>query len=295
LSSSYSSPFNSQSPSRACRGRTAHSPKRSLACATRFAPRHHATAKPPSFRMINTRPLLVIVPALNEQETIQQVVREIRAEQFDVLVVDDGSTDDTAQRAEAVGATVLRLPLNLGVGGALRAGFRFAVDHDYPAVVQVDADGQHPANQIRNLIAAATQLNAHLVIGSRYLSPDATLIQTASRRLAMRLLSKVMSHAVGHTITDSTSGFRIICEPLLSEFAHDFPAYYLGDTYEATVAAARARYRVVEIPAALGNRNHGVSSASTMQAIVLIAKVLIVTVLRLQPRLQPRPHTRHDH
>jgi len=245
--------------------------------------------------MINTRPLLVIVPALNEQESIQQVVRAIRAEQFDVLVVDDGSTDDTAHRAEAAGASVLRLPVNLGVGGALRAGFRFAVDHHYAAVVQVDADGQHPASQIRDLIAAVEHHNAHLVVGSRYLSPDATLVPSASRRLAMRLLSKVVSRAVGHTITDSTSGFRIICEPLLSEFAHEFPAYYLGDTYEATIGAARAGYRVFEIPAALGTRNHGTSSAGSLRAIVLIAKVLIVTALRLHPRLQPRPHTRHDH
>lgn len=242
--------------------------------------------------MISTRPLLVIVPALNEQESIQRVVREIRAQQFDVLVVDDGSTDDTADRAENAGATVLRLPVNLGVGGALRAGFRFAVDHRYVAAVQVDADGQHPASQIRDLIAAAEQRNAHLVIGSRYLSPDATFTPTSSRRFAMRVLSKVVSRAAGHTITDSTSGFRIICEPLLSEFAHEFPAYYLGDTYEATIGAARARYRVAEIPAALGNRNHGDSSAGSLRAIVLITKVLIVTALRLQPR--PRTHQSQD-
>ena len=241
--------------------------------------------------MIDKQTLLVIVPAMNEQETIQQVVRDVRAEQFDVLVVDDGSTDDTAHRAEAAGASVLRLPINLGVGGALRAGFRFAVDNNYSAVVQVDADGQHPASQIRNLIAAAEQLNAHLVIGSRYLSPDATLVPTASRRFAMRLLSKVVSRATGHTITDSTSGFRIISDPLLSEFAHEFPTYYLGDTYEATIGAARAGYRIAEVPAALGNRNHGTSSASTARAIVLIAKVLIVTVLRLQPR--PQMHQRN--
>jgi len=231
--------------------------------------------------MINTRPLLVIVPAFNEQETIQQVVREIRAEQFDVLVVDDGSTDHTADRAESAGATVLRLPLNLGVGGALRAGFRFAVDHHYVAVVQVDADGQHPGSQIRDLISAAEQHHAHLVIGSRYLSPHATLVPSASRRLAMRLLGKVVSRAVGHIITDSTSGFRIICEPLLSEFAREFPIYYLGDTYEATVGAARAGYQVAEIPAALQPRLHGTSSIGSLQAPLLIAKVLIVSLLRL--------------
>lgn len=244
--------------------------------------------------MINTQPLLVIVPALNEQETIQQVVREVRAEQIDVLVVDDSSTDETANRAEAAGASVLRLPVNLGVGGALRAGFRFAVDYHYVAVVQVDADGQHPARQIRDLVAAAEQQNAHLVIGSRYLSPDATLVPTTSRRLAMQLLGKVVSRAAGHTITDSTSGFRIICEPLLSEFAREFPAYYLGDTYEATIGAARSGYRVAEVPAALSNRSYGTSSAGSLRAIALIAKVLIVTVLRLQARPRKLQHSHLD-
>jgi len=244
--------------------------------------------------MINTRPLLVIVPALNEQKSIQQVVRAIRAEQFDVLVVDDGSTDETALRAESAGAKVLLLPVNLGVGGALRAGFRFAVDNDYAAVVQVDADGQHPANQIRDLIAAAEQHNAHLVIGSRYLSPDSTLLPTASRRFAMRLLSKVVSREAGHRITDTTSGFRIIRQPLLNVFARHFPSYYLGDTYEATLAAIRAGYRIIEIPAALQPRVYGESSVSGSRAILHILRVLLVSVLRLHPRIPRYSNSRTD-
>lgn len=234
---------------------------------------------------IVTKPLLVIVPAFNEQESISQVVSDIRAEQLDVLVVDDGSSDETAVRAETAGASVLRLPINLGVGGALRAGFRFAVDNHYAAVVQVDADGQHPVNQIRDLVGAAEQFNAHLVIGSRYLSSDSSLIPSAPRRLAMQILSWVILHTTGLLITDSTSGFRIICKPLLGEFAHDFPTYYLGDTYEATLAAVQAGYQVVEIPAALRPRDCGVSSASTLRSSVLVAKVLIITMLRLHPKM----------
>jgi len=233
------------------------------------------------FQMEGTTPLLVIVPALNEQETIYQVVSEIRAQQFDVLVIDDGSTDDTASRAELAGATVLRLPLNLGVGGALRAGFRFAVDNYYAAVVQIDADGQHPAGQIQDLINAAEHHNAQLVIGSRYRSPDATLIPSASRRLAMRLLGKVASRAVGHTITDSTSGFRMIRQPLLREFAVDFPQYYLGDTFEATIRAARTGHQIIEIPAALSPRRTGSSTVSNLRASLMILKAVTSVVLRL--------------
>ena len=101
----------------------------------------------------------------------------------------------------------------------------------------------------------------------------------------MRLLGWSVSRAVGRRITDSTSGFRLIREPLLSEFAAEFPSYYLGDTYEATIAAARAGYTVVEVPAALRPRSSGISSASNTRAIVLIAKVLVVTLLRLHPQM----------
>ena len=152
--------------------------------------------------------------------------------------------------------------------------------------MQVDADGQHPAHQIPDLERAAASHDAHLVIGSRYLSLDSTLSPSGSRRLAMRLLSWLASRSIGRHITDSTSGFRLIREPLLSEFAAEFPSYYLGDTYEATVAAARAGYQVIEIPAALRPRRMGASSATSARAIVLIAKVLVITVFRLHPKIR---------
>ena len=233
-----------------------------------------------------TNSLLVVIPALNEEATIASIVEQARSQNFDVLVVDDGSTDATAERAANAGATVLQLAINLGVGGALRAGFRYAVDHGYTSVVQVDADGQHPLHQINDLQRAAEQLDAHLVIGSRYLSSEATLIPSMSRRFAMSFLGAIASRAAGQTITDSTSGFRIIRQPLLGEFAREFPSYYLGDTFEATVTAARAGYRVIEIPAALSPRLHGQSSASSLHSIMLIAKVLVIAGARLHPRLK---------
>jgi glycosyltransferase involved in cell wall biosynthesis len=231
------------------------------------------------------RKLLVVVPAYNEEATVFEVVTDLRRRLYDVLVVDDCSVDRTAELASAGGAEVLRLPINLGVGGALRAGFRFAVDHGYESVVQVDADGQHPASQIQELELAAAELDAHLVIGSRYLSPDSTLVPTFPRRFSMRCLSMIASRIAGIRLTDTTSGFRFIRQPLLGEFAEEFPNYYLGDTYEATVAAVRAGFRVVEIPAALAERKHGTSSATTSQAVMLIAKVLIIALAKLHPKL----------
>jgi len=236
--------------------------------------------------------LLVIIPAFNEAATIAQVVDGVLALNLNVLVVDDGSTDPTSELAANAGAMVLRLPFNVGVGGALRAGFRYAVDHDYSSVVQVDADGQHPLHQIIDLARAAETEQAHLVIGSRYLSSDATLKPTTLRRIVMSWLGFLASKSAGRTLTDSTSGFRIICEPLLSEFAREFPTHYLGDTFESTVAASRAGYRVTEIPAALSPRLHGQSTARPFHAILLIVKVLCNSLARLSPRLNSAPETR---
>ena len=232
--------------------------------------------------------VLTVVPALNEAASIGEVVTNLRRLDYDVLVVSDGSTDDTAKIARANGANVLELALNLGVGGALRAGFAYACDHGYDAVVQVDADGQHPAHQIIDLVAAARHSNADMVIGSRYLSPDASLRPGPLRRVAMWMLARAASRAAETRITDSTSGFRLIRQPLLGEFSRHFSSYYLGDTFEAVVAAARAGYRISEIPAALAPRQHGNSTSSSARSIVLIAKVLMLSTLRFHHRLAPR-------
>lgn len=226
------------------------------------------------------------MPAFNEQSTIGDVVASLCQLNHDVLVIDDCSTDMTADIASQAGASVLRLPLNLGVGGALRAGFRYAVTNGYSEVVQVDADGQHPVHQISDLVETARIHRAHLVIGSRYLSADSTLVPSLPRRFGMWCLSAVASRTAGMRLTDTTSGFRLIAEPLLSQFAETFPEYYLGDTFEATVAATRAGYRVVEIPASLSPRRVGRSSTTSVQAIVLIAKVLIISLTKLHYRFR---------
>jgi len=233
---------------------------------------------------------LIVVPALNEERTIGEVVSSLQRHNYHVLVVDDCSTDSTSVLANQAGADVLRLPVHLGVGGALRAGFRYALAHGYNSVVQVDADGQHPVDQISELISAGNNLGAHLVIGSRYLSDSATLLPSFPRRLSMRCLSYVASQISGAPLTDTTSGFRLIQQPLLGEFANEFPNYYLGDTFEATVVALRGGYNVVEIPAALSPRLHGASSVSTTQAIRLITKVLLVTLTGLHPRIRSIAH-----
>ena len=228
---------------------------------------------------------LVIVPAFNEAGSISDVLTELKSFNYQVLVVSDGSSDGTSEISRSMGIRVLDLPLNLGVGGALRAGFRFAVKEKYSAIVQIDADGQHPTGEIENLIAAANGNQAQLVIGSRFLSDGTSMKVGIVRRLVMRVLARSSSRATGTNITDTTSGFRIICEPLLTKYAMSFPTNYLGDTYEAVVAAGRSGYKVIEIPAAMRERTSGESTASIAQSVRFTVKGLIVALLRLHRRI----------
>jgi glycosyltransferase involved in cell wall biosynthesis len=229
--------------------------------------------------------VLVIVPAFNEQESISAVLRTLLDNKYQILVVDDGSVDKTRSLAQGAGANVLTLPFNLGVGGALRAGFKFAVRNQYRAVVQVDADGQHDASQIVNLIETANESGAHLVLGSRFQRSAESMTVPVVRRQVMRLLSALASRATGTTITDATSGFRLIQDPLLSEFAKVFPSYYLGDTYEALISAGKAGFVVREIPTVIVNRTHGTSSASTRQSVKFIFKSVVVAGLGIHARI----------
>jgi len=224
---------------------------------------------------------LVLIPALNEQATIREVVLEVMDNGFDVVVINDGSGDKTAEFARAAGATVLNLRVNLGVGGALRCGFRYAVNNGYRSVVQCDADGQHPISHIQKLIDTSNQTSSHLVIGSRFRYEEILMTVPRHRRFAMWLLGVIASRACQTKITDSTSGFRLISEPLLSQFAKNFPSHFLGDTFEANVVAGRAGYKVKEVAAPISDRKAGVSSTGSGRSIIMIARSILVVLFNL--------------
>jgi len=232
--------------------------------------------------------LLVVVPAWNEEASVGDVVCGLRGLGHDVVVVDDGSRDATSRVARDHGAMVVRLPVNLGVGAAMRCGFRFAVERGYDAVVQCDADGQHPPAGIATLLDAQATTGAHMVIGSRFGTGGAEDYSVGRlRRMAMRLLARSASKATGTTITDATSGFRIIVQPLLGAFAATFPDNYLGDTYEAMVSAGRAGYRVAEVAVPMRQREHGSSSASPRAALQFTVRAVIVVAARLHFQIRP--------
>ena len=224
---------------------------------------------------------LVVVPAYNEQDSIVSVIEEIKATGFPFVVIDDGSTDGTRNRAISAGARTISLPFNAGVGGSLKCGFQHAVTHGYAAVIQCDADGQHPTKDFESLVNHANIHSSHLVIGSRFSGDESTMHVSRPRKLAMKMLSSVAKRTNQVEVTDTTSGFRLISQPLLGQFAQRFPGYYLGDTFEALNVAASNNYSVSQISVPFSNRTQGTSSASNAYAISNIVKILCVQLMGL--------------
>lgn len=237
----------------------------------------------PHLTRLNT---LVVIPAFNEEATVSHVLKELLSSDFQVLLVCDGCTDGTADVGRSLNVSVLELPINLGVGGALRAGFKYAVRHGFEAVVQVDADGQHPISELPNLIEAANQRSAHLIIGSRFLSLQDPIWISRIRRIATSVLAWSASSAAGCRITDSSSGFRLVRRPLLEQFAARLANNYLGDTHEALVSAGRAGYSVTEIVVEMRPRQSGVSTASNRSAFGFTIKCLCVWLLGMHKRFE---------
>jgi glycosyltransferase involved in cell wall biosynthesis len=238
--------------------------------------------------VIQKSEIIVVVPAYNEAATVSSVVTGIIAAGFSCIVVDDGSTDSTSSIAKKAGANVLSLPFNVGVGGALRCGFRYAIAHEFKAILQCDADGQHMSHHFLDLLSAANETEADLVLGSRFLSSENRHNPVRVRKFAMGILAFIASKANGTTITDATSGFRLIKRPLLDELAENMPEYYLGDTFETLVVIGKAEYKVVEIATAMAPRQSGVSSAGSAVSVLGICKSLTALFVGLHFKIRPK-------
>ena len=233
--------------------------------------------------------LVAIVPAWNESGAIGEVVDEIRNYDatIDVVVIDDASTDDTAEVAELHGATVLRLPFNIGIGGAVQTGFRFALDEGYDAAVRLDGDGQHAASEIPKLLQPIEAGEAELVIGSRFFDRGGAYRPPFARRIGIGVFARLVSLLSGQRVTDTTSGFvaldRAGIELFAAEFPHDYPEV------EATLVALRSGLRVTQVQVDMRERTTGSSSITFVRSLYYIVKVmlsLLVASLRRYPRLQ---------
>lgn len=231
---------------------------------------------------------LIVMPAFNEEATVAAVIAEVHASlpMVSVLVVDDGSTDRTAEVARRAGALVARFPFNVGVGGAMRLGFQFAVENGFEAVVQVDADGQHDPTGVPALVGALDE--ADIVIGARFAGEGDYEVR-GPRRWAMRLLSSVLSRITGAKLSDTTSGFKASGPRAIAMFAQNYPAEYLGDTVEALVIAARGHLRVAQLPVSMRPRSGGTPSHNPVKSAVYLGRAFLALVVAL---LRPRDATK---
>lgn len=221
---------------------------------------------------------LVIVPAFNEAKSLPAVAEDLRRHvaEADVCVVDDGSTDGTADVARRLGLRVLVLPTNLGIGGAVQAGYLWAHQHGYEAAIQFDGDGQHEAASIPALLGPLRAGAADLAVGSRFLG-DGEFRSTFARRAGIRYLAALIRVRCGAKVTDSTSGFRAAGPAAIALFARGYPSDFPEP--ESIAIAARAGLRVVEAPVRMRERVHGASSITFFRSFQYVVKVTVALVL----------------
>jgi glycosyltransferase involved in cell wall biosynthesis len=232
--------------------------------------------------MITMPRKLAVVPSYNEAASVGDVVRKLRtnAPDYDVVVVDDGSTDATARIAGDAGACVLRLPFNLGIGGAVQAGFKFAMDNGYDYAVQVDGDGQHDPAEIDTLEETMRERGVDMVCGSRFLTEDHGYPAPVSRRTGIHVFAFLLSHIVGQRVSDPTSGFRLINRRGISVFARDYPHDY--PEVEAVLMVHWHRLRMCEVPVRMFTRHGGVSSiGGSGKSAYYMVKVLLAIFVGL--------------
>lgn len=237
---------------------------------------------------MSTSRVVAVVPAWNESASIGDVVDAVRAVDagIDIVVVDDASEDDTAGVAEARGAVVLRLPFNVGIGGAVQTGFRYALDGGYELAVRLDGDGQHDASEIPKILAPVQAGEADLVIGSRFVDGSGSYRPPLARRLGIRVFARLVSVLGGQRVTDTTSGFvalsRTGIELFAAEYPHDYPEV------EATLVALKSGLRLTQVQVEMRERASGSSSITFVRSLYYIVKVmlaLLVASLRRYPRI----------
>ena len=238
--------------------------------------------------MSPARTALAVVPAYNEAATIQAVVSALyrHAPEFDVLVIDDGSTDETSRLSREAGARVVRPPFNLGIGGAVQTGFVYASEGGYDLMVQVDGDGQHDPAELHKLVEAM-ESGIDMVCGSRFLKKGEYLAPI-SRRAGIHVFAWLLSRFVGQPVTDPTSGFRLYNRHAIRLFANDYPHDY--PEVEAVLMLHHHQLRMCEVPVRMFQRGGGSSSISSGKSAYYMVKVLLalfIGLARKRPVINP--------
>jgi glycosyltransferase involved in cell wall biosynthesis len=229
----------------------------------------------PVRELLEQRRRIAIVPAYNEEECVAQVIDELRA--FDpgleIVIIDDGSVDRTTQVARAKGVHVLRLPFNLGIGGSVQTGFRYAYENGFDLAVRVDGDGQHDPAQLGAVVEPVLRGEVDICVGSRYRERGDGYRSTAPRRVGIRILAATVSVLTRQRVTDPTSGFQALNRKGITLFAADYPHDY--PEVEGLVMLIRHRLRFSEVPVAMRPRAAGKSSIRALSSVYYMVKVLL--------------------
>jgi hypothetical protein len=228
-----------------------------------------------------TSRILAVVPAYNEEAAIAGVVAGIRAvvPAADVVVVDDASTDATAAAAASAGAVVLRLPYNLGIGGAVQTGFRYARDRGYETAVRLDGDGQHDPAELPRLLAALEAEAVDIVTGSRFVDGSGDYRPPLARRIGITWFAWLVSRLTRRRVTDTTSGFQALNRRGIELFAEDYPSDY--PEVEASLLVARRRLRLAEVQVRMLEREHGRSSITFVRSVYYMLKVTLALLVAM--------------
>ena len=223
--------------------------------------------------------VLLIIPAYNEAENIGRVVENLirNFPQYDYVVVNDGSSDGTGELCMEKGYQVLNLPINLGIGGAVQTGYRYALKYGYDIAVQIDGDGQHDVSYVKDVINPLVNDEADVVIGSRFLRREG-FQSSRSRRIGINILSDLIWLCTGQRIRDVTSGFRAVNRRFISISAHDYPSDYPEP--EAIIAAVMHRGRVAEVPVVMKEREGGTSSITFRKSVYYMIKVTLAILVK---------------
>ena len=224
--------------------------------------------------MVPSERVLVIIPAYNEERSIGKVIEDVKAHfsQADILVINDGSTDHTSGQAKKGSVAVLDLPYNLGIGGAMQAGYKYAFEKEYDVAIQVDGDGQHAPKEIRKLVENLLKNGNDLTIGSRFWG-GSEYQASMMRRVGIAILSIVISVLIRQRVTDPTSGFRASSRRAIRLFALDYPQDYPEP--EVLVLLSRNGWKIEEVPVKIEQRSFGESSITNIRGIYYMIKVLL--------------------
>ena len=226
--------------------------------------------------------ILIIIPAYNEEKNIGSVINDIKNNlpSADIVVINDGSTDNTSAIARTAGAIVIDLPTNLGIGGAMQTGYKFARENKYDIAIQVDADGQHAATEIPKILDRLNQKDVEAVIGSRFVIENPKSFQsTFLRRMGITFFSKLISSILRQRITDATSGFRAVTKKVIEKFAVNYPEDYPEP--EAIVLLYKWGFKIAEVPVTMSPRKASISSITRIQSIYYLVKVTLAILIDL--------------